>query len=205
MVEIGEIQQHQAGPTFIETNGWNYLMQKSADMAFTRIVKVLEKYPAREIEIGGVGLSLTTNDSFKEQQTGYRFTPGGQALIGDEKGDWKAEWWVIGTDRLVFDPILVDIDTEDLIVYTAEHGQGSWQVELISNSLKGLLESIEVLYQFKQAYINYKTNKQIPVREILTTTQNQVKQNCEVQAGYWKNYFGSLLDIIENFDDGLID
>ena len=180
-------------------------MQPNRDKVFKRIFDVLDQYPDREIEVEGVGLSLISKERFENQQTGYRFTPDGQSLIGDGKGAWKAEWWVIGNDCLVYDPVMVDINTENLVVYTAVHGKGAWQAEMISTSLEGLLESIDVLYQFKQEYVNFQSNNQIPIRKILVSSQNQVTQHCEVQTGYWKNYFESLLDVIDNYDDGIID
>ncbi|MBC6973271.1 hypothetical protein H9I32_13070 [Bacillus sp. Xin] len=82
-------------------------------------------------------------EQFEEGQLGYRV--GGidnESLIGNEEGDWKDSWFVIGYEELMADPFFVDVKDEKFPVYTAEHGTGAWEPLLHSDSLEEFLAEL---------------------------------------------------------------
>jgi hypothetical protein len=83
----------------------------------------VELYAPAELEAGQVGYSVDVE---------------GRSLIGGD-GGWRAEWVVIGIETLLGDPIFVDVTTPQLPVFTAMHGMGKWDPELIADSLEQFL------------------------------------------------------------------
>lgn len=68
-----------------------------------------------EEEIISVSFHLFFKDEFEE----------GNSFVGNNAGDWKESWFVIGYDEYLGDPIFVDINNNNNYpVLTAEHGMG---------------------------------------------------------------------------------
>jgi hypothetical protein len=67
----------------------------------------------------------------EEEQYGYNKSESGESLIGDNSGDWKDGWIVIGYSEYLNDPLFVDAKNSDLPIYTAAHGMGSWEPILL--------------------------------------------------------------------------
>jgi hypothetical protein len=57
-------------------------------------------------------------------------------LTGDQDGDWLQKWIVIGYEDLCGDPIFIDISVDEFPVYTAIHGEGSWNAKRVAVSLE---------------------------------------------------------------------
>lgn len=67
----------------------------------------------------------------------------GQSLVGNEEGDWKEGWIVIGIDSYLGDPIFVDSNDENCPVYTAMHGEGEWEPECIAERIEDIIEKVK--------------------------------------------------------------
>lgn len=72
-----------------------------------------------------------------EEQIGYSVTPDGRSLVGEAVGDWRQEWLVVAREDLTGDPFFVDLNEESLPVFSAMHGEGSWDPSPVSDSLTG--------------------------------------------------------------------
>lgn len=96
-----------------------------------------------DISFGYTGIQLFAQNELDEAQLGYAVHPSGNSLTGNKHGDWKESWLVIGKTTDCGDPIFVDLSSDKLMVFTASHGQGAWEAELISNSYNGFLKVIE--------------------------------------------------------------
>lgn len=109
--------------------------------------KLLSKLPEKDefYYFGAAGFNIESRFTFDEAQMGYRAHPNGEDLTGNNDGDWLPAWYYIGRDTLVGDPFFVDTNSESLPVYTAMHGQGGWDPELVSESLAGFLTSLKYL------------------------------------------------------------
>lgn len=94
---------------------------------------------------GFAGFAMESRGNFDKAQLGYRTHPDGHDLTGDSAGSWKDSWYVVGRDTVVGDPFFVDLNAENLPVYTAMHGTGSWEPSLVSSSLAGFMSALAYL------------------------------------------------------------
>ena len=97
------------------------------------------------ISIGYDGIDLVDDEEIEEIQIGYSVHPDGQSLVGKKDGDWMKDWIVIGYETLTGDPIFVDLSNPDFPVYTAMHGQGSWEPDLVSSTYSGFIQILRKL------------------------------------------------------------
>jgi hypothetical protein len=95
-----------------------------------------------EVSFGYATVFVHPVDELDEAQVGYAVDPSGNTLVGTEDGDWRESWLVIGREDLVGDPLFVDLSVEGFPVYTASHGEGSWEPVRIADSFSGLLSAL---------------------------------------------------------------
>ncbi|AKR11802.1 hypothetical protein [Bacillus thuringiensis] len=96
-----------------------------------------------EYESEPMTIELFNSEEIEEGQLGYSFDEEGQSLVGNEEGDWKEGWIVIGIDSYLGDPIFVDSNDEDCPVYTAMHGEGDWELECIAERIEDIIEKVK--------------------------------------------------------------
>lgn len=109
-----------------------------------------------EISFGAGGLKIFELDELDEQQLGYARNLDGNNLTGDNEGDWKRNWYVIGCDTGVGDPIILDTSDPDLAIFTAPHGEGIWELFPVSPTLEGF-------FKMFQAFASLAANRSNPV------------------------------------------
>jgi hypothetical protein len=95
-----------------------------------------------EVSFGYATVFVHPVDELDEAQVGYAVDPSGNTLVGAEDGDWRESWLVIGGEDLVGDPLFVDLSVEGFPVYTAAHGEGSWEPERIADSFSGFVSAL---------------------------------------------------------------
>ncbi|HZG73434.1 MAG TPA: hypothetical protein VEY51_18000 [Chondromyces sp.] len=93
-------------------------------------------------EIETISIHLFSSEEFEEGQLGYSVDEEGKSLTGNNEGDWKETWFVIGYDEDLGDPIFIDIEDKNYPVMTAMHGEGDWEPEVMFSSLNEFLEYI---------------------------------------------------------------
>jgi hypothetical protein len=98
-----------------------------------------------EVSFGYTTIRIFRASELEPQQVGYSITPTGQSLTGDEDGDWRKNWLVIGYEDLCGDPIFIDTSQEEFPVYTAIHGEGPWEPNRIADSLVGLGRALSAI------------------------------------------------------------
>ncbi|PGU11145.1 hypothetical protein, partial [Bacillus thuringiensis] len=96
-----------------------------------------------EYESEPMTIELFNSEEIEEGQLGYSFDEEGQSLVGNEEGDWKEGWIVIGIDSYLGDPIFVDSNDENCPVYTAMHGEGEWEKECIAERIEDIIEKVK--------------------------------------------------------------
>lgn len=114
-------------------------------MSQKNVERLLNEFALTEIYFGSEGFRICKIPELPEAQLGYAKHPNGNDLTGENEGDWKKEWIVIGNDTSLGDPYFIDTSVEALPVYTAMHGMGSWNPEEISPSLRNFLGSLKHL------------------------------------------------------------
>src|SRR5215468_9730344 len=95
-----------------------------------------EAVPFRIVSLGYRSVILLSHAELQEGQVGYSVDPQGRALTGDEPGDWRESWLVIGYEDQCGDPIFIDVVAPKFPVYTAPHGMGDWLPELVQPLLQ---------------------------------------------------------------------
>ena len=117
-----------------------------------KILKRFEALETNEIEISLEGekeekmstfFHLFSKEEFEEGQLGYREDEEGNSFVGNDEGDWKESWFVIGYDEDLGDPIFVDIQNKNYPVLIAEHGMGEWEPSVLYDSLEEFLKDIK--------------------------------------------------------------
>lgn len=96
-----------------------------------------------EYESEPMTIELFNSEEIEEGQLGYSFDEEGQSLVGNEEGDWKEGWIVIGIDSYLGDPIFVDSNDENCPVYTAMHGEGEGELECIAERIEDIIEKVK--------------------------------------------------------------
>jgi hypothetical protein len=118
-------------------------MVEHADAGRARVSELLGPGPraiTRAILGDKVEVELFASSALDTAQIGYSRTADGDSLVGGG-GSWQAEWFVIGCDAELGDPVFVDLSLPELPVLSAMHGMGVWEPFQIAESLERLLES----------------------------------------------------------------
>jgi hypothetical protein len=111
---------------------------------------VVAKLPALEVDFGVGGLRLFPPESIDAEQVGYAKTSDGRPLVGEGEGMWKDGWLVIGQETCCGDPVFVDASAPRRPVFTALHGEGSWEPQQIAISLEAFANCFEEFARIAQ-------------------------------------------------------
>jgi hypothetical protein len=108
------------------------------------------------IDYGVGGIVLLSPADLPDGQIGYSVTPEGTMLAGDSEGDWRFDWLVIGNEAACGDPIFMSINPP-YPVFTAIHGQGSWNARLVASSL-------DIFWKCLMVFADFATDRSNPVQ-----------------------------------------
>lgn len=161
---------------------------------------ILDDNSISEVFFGNHGLNIIQSSQIDEMQLGYSIHPDGSDLCGTNEGDWLREWIVIGNDTEVGDPFFVDSSDNDLPVYTAMHGMGTWEPELVSNSLKSFIEALQYLKSLtNQTYsLIDPDDDTITDEEKLNSIQEKIVRICGADE-FWESFFKQYIEWVEEF------
>ena len=87
-----------------------------------------------EVSFGCGGIELFALAEIESLQVGYSIKPDGSSLCTGEEGAWQPAWIVIGRETGLGDPIFIDTSSAALPVYTAMHGEGTWELVSVATS-----------------------------------------------------------------------
>lgn len=99
------------------------------------------------VDYGVGGIQLFRSDEVPRGQVGFAITSGGESLVGVGPGDWRPEWVVIGRETACGDPIFASEVTPHP-VFSAIHGEGSWEPKLVAPSLGVFAQCVTELQGF---------------------------------------------------------
>jgi hypothetical protein len=134
------------------------------------------------IEYGVGGIVLLDSARLAEGQIGYSVTPEGTTLIGGGDGDWHSDWLVIGCESACGDPIFMSV-IPPYPVFTAMHGQGSWDPKLVAPSIDVFWECLRRFRHFAEARsypVQLEANP--PSHDEITTYLQDVGRLCNGNA-----------------------
>jgi hypothetical protein len=104
----------------------------------------LEHFP-REVSFGITRLTIARGEEIQAAQLGYSINSEGRSLAGQDDGDWRSSWIVIGKDCSLGDPVFIDSAHPNNAVYKAAHGQGRWDPIPVASSLQNFRTALEAL------------------------------------------------------------
>lgn len=103
----------------------------------------LPKLQEKEYRGKRLDIILYSEESSKKEQLGYSIKPNGEPLYGFDEGDWQEGWYVIGRESLCGDPIFIDLNDPEIPVYTAMHGCGAWNEQLLAPNYNQFVELLD--------------------------------------------------------------
>lgn len=154
------------------------------------ITKLPPSLVPREISLGYSGITLYASDDLHEAQLGYSRLPDGTSLTGQDPGDWREEWVVIGNEQTCGDPIFVDTSGKLLPVFTAMHGVGSWDPRMVAESYEGFLRIIE---RFSKVAIGREHPVALEAKPMTRVEFDEFMAFASVHSGADDNTFWGLL------------
>lgn len=101
--------------------------------------------PFEEISLGAGGLRFAQLEDLEELQVGYSRSREGATFCTGEPGAWQEPWIVIGENTCLGDPLIMDPSTNPIAIFTAMHGAGEWNPELIASSLEGFGVALSIV------------------------------------------------------------
>jgi hypothetical protein len=140
------------------------------------------------VSLGYMALTLFRKDALPDAQMGYSLDPDGNDLTGPERGDWRANWLVIGYEDLCGDPIFIDAGSPGFPVYTAAQGIGHWRPELISSSFENLLAILDKVKALSLGRENPVLLKQNPISSVQAerVLAEIERDNAGVEMEFWR-------------------
>lgn len=154
------------------------------------ILNALKTVPFKEVSIGYRTVILFSPEELENKQIGYSVDSVGQSLVGDKNGDWQSSWIVIGYEDEMGDPIFVDTSEEGFSVYTAVHGEGEWEQEMISTSFHHFILSLNHMKEISVGRENPVALENNPIsfeekKHILKLISNI---NVETDLYFWESW-----------------
>jgi len=109
----------------------------------SRYLEARKRLSFDQVSLGYGGIKVFPLREIEEAQVGYSVSPDGAPLCGSEPGDWNANWIVIGYETGLGDPLFIDAGNPDLPVFTAMHGESSWNPDLIGKTPEAFAASFD--------------------------------------------------------------
>jgi hypothetical protein len=151
--------------------------------------KILEGIPT-EVSLGYEKVRVYRESGLQALQVGYSISPTGEVLTGEQAGDWRTDWIVIGYEECCGDPIFIDSSAEGFPVYTAIHGEGIWDAKQIAVSLKAfgrVLSTVAALSNGRENPIALESHP-LTQSEKQTTLAAIQSDNPGLDLDFWKNF-----------------
>ncbi|MES0488559.1 MAG: hypothetical protein ABUK01_01105 [Leptospirales bacterium] len=162
-------------------------------------IDLLDEAKVKKTEIGYEGFELFQSDIIDEEQAGYSFDLDGNDLTGEEDGKWRKEWIVVGRDTSLGDPLLIDTSKKEFPLYTAVHGEESWDPVLLSPSLERFLKSLEILRKLETEFHRVKETKDVAAFESMRGLSLieilRLNEGCD--DSFWEEMFDRLIEEVE--------
>jgi len=160
-------------------------------MSVQHYLNLKNKLPVESVSLGYKTVTLFAAHELHDAQIGYSISDSGDSFVGEQAGDWKENWLVIGYEELCGDPIFVDLSKSELPVFTAAHGDDDWNPVLIGSSLDGFVQALLKVKRVSQGRTNPVQLEHNPVSEIerekLLSRIVELNQNASLE--FWANWF----------------
>jgi len=166
-------------------------------MNHTELLNKLKAFEHKEAFFGPQGFSVVVKKAeFNKAQIGHSVDKNGQNLVDSAIGNWQDSWVVIAKDTELGDPYFVDINDDNLAVYTAlAQEENQWEPILVASSLSGFAQCLTLIHQQCQQ----KSALYLPDEtcifdlEVLETFGKKIVGVAETND-FWQNFFVGYVD-----------
>ncbi|MDQ2088105.1 hypothetical protein RBH29_16890 [Herbivorax sp. ANBcel31] len=148
------------------------------------------KIELNEISLGYTTVYLYKVEELDEAQVGYSVDENGNILTGISDEDWKKEWLVIGYEDCCGDAIFTDMSNSEFPVFTAIHGVGKWNSQLISSTFDNFIKALGYIKEASRGRENPVKLEQNPLTEnekekILSKIHHE---NKDIELLFWEDW-----------------
>ena len=154
-------------------------------------IEIRRGVPLEEVSFGYQAVKLFPADEVQEAQLGYSVGDAGEDFTGENAGDWKRSWLVIGYEDLLGDPLFVDLSAPELPVYTVAHGEGEWNPVLVASSFNGFiaaLKEVECASKGRRNPVEAERNP-LPDSERQRVLSRIAELNGDAPLEFWESWF----------------
>jgi len=154
-------------------------------------IEIRHAIPLEEISFGYRTVRLFPADELEEAQLGYSVGESGEDFTGENAGDWKGNWLVIAHEDSLGEPLFVDLNVQELPVYTAAHGEGAWNPVLVASSLRGFIEALEEVEHVSKGRSNpvEAQRNPLPDSERQRVLSKVAALNGNAPPEFWESWF----------------
>ena len=161
------------------------------------LLSKLKAFEHKEAFFGPQGFHVVVKTAeLNKAQIGYSVDKNGVSLVNSEIGNWQSSWVVIAKDTELGDPYFIDMNDDQLAVYTAlAETENHWELTLVSSSLEGFSKCLTAIHQLCQQ----KSAMYLPDENCifdLQVLENFGKQLVELAQtnDFWQNFFVGYVD-----------
>jgi hypothetical protein len=160
-------------------------------MNIEEYIEVRKAIPLEKVSCGYRTVTLFSAAELAEGQVGYSVGEAGEDFTGESEGDWRANWLVIGDEDVCGDPIFVDLSESDLPVFTAAHGQGRWDPEILASSFAGFVKALAEVDRVSQTRRNSVQLERHPLSKVEReqVLKQIAKVNGKANLEFWDGWF----------------
>lgn len=153
----------------------------------SQYIKIRNSTPTDEISYGYRTVTLFSESELDEEQLGYNVN----SITGEIDDEWKENWLVIGREDLLGEPLFIDLQIEELPVYTTTHGEGVWNPELVASSFKNFIESLLEVRRVSngRSYPAELERNPLPDAEREQVLNRIAELNGNVSVEFWESWF----------------
>ena len=158
----------------------------------TKYKEALKSLSFRLVSFGYMTVHIYEPEQIGEAQIGYSVSSAGSPLIGKDEGNWKENWLVIGHEDMCGDPIFIDASEEGFPVYTAMHGTGSWDANMIADNLHGFDKALQIISTISGGR---KNPAELDANPLPASERNRViaeiqMSNPKSDMSFWEGWLG---------------
>jgi len=159
-------------------------------MDVQRYIELRDHVPVASVSLGYTTVTLFPASELKDAQVGCSVSDLGEPFTGEEEGDWKESWFVIGYEDLCGDPIFVNLAKPEFPVFTAAHGEGGWSPEMIASSFQGFIQALQEVNRLSEGRDNPVKLERNPISAVergrVLSKIAELSKNASLE--FWENW-----------------
>ncbi len=160
-------------------------------MNVEKYIEIRNAIPLEKVSCGYRTMTLFPAAELADAQVGYSISKSGEDFTGENVGEWKSSWLVIACEDLLGDPFFVDLNVQELPVFTAAHGETIWNPVLVASSFRDFIQILEIVERISQGRRNPVELERKPLSDVERRhVLNEIaEQNGSVSLEYWESWF----------------